>query len=122
MMKKVNNKKGFTLAELLVVLAILAVLVAVAIPLFTGAISKANDTAREANVRAIRAAAVVEILTDDGSHSYGTDGPWLAKANISSSGEMTGLTISAGSSSDAIKYPSGNAVDGDYEVPISTVD
>ena len=33
-MKK-TNKKGFTLAELLVVVAIIAVLVAIAIPIFT---------------------------------------------------------------------------------------
>ena len=30
------NKKGFTLAELLVVVAIIAILVAVSIPIFTG--------------------------------------------------------------------------------------
>lgn len=118
MKKKVNNKKGFTLAELLVVLAILAVLVAVAIPLFTGAISKAEQTAIDANVRAIRAAAVTEILTDD-SHSYGTTGPWSAEATISDTGEMTGLTIKAETlAGDTIpSKPAGN-----YKIAIKSVD
>lgn len=92
-MKKVNNKKGFTLAELLVVLAILAILVAVAIPIFTGAISNAEKTAIDANVRAIRAAAVTEILTDT-TGTLGTTGPWYASATIGANGEMTGFSVS----------------------------
>ena len=38
---KIKNKKGFTLAELLIVVAIIAVLVAVAIPIFTSQLEKA---------------------------------------------------------------------------------
>lgn len=118
-MKKVNNKKGFTLAELLVVLAILAVLVAVAIPLFTGAIGTANETAVNANKRAIRAAAVTEILTDDGAHSYGTTGPWAAKATIGENGEMTGLTVEPwGSNTESTNTKPA----GDYVVKIESVD
>ena len=39
---KRTNKKGFTLAELLIVVAIIAVLVAIAIPVFTGATNRAE--------------------------------------------------------------------------------
>jgi len=121
MMKKVNNKKGFTLAELLVVLAILAILVAVAIPLFSGAVSEAQKTAREANVRAVRAAAVVEILTNDSVVEKGTNG-WYAEAEVSKSGEMTNLKITACTdSSPTITYPTGNAVNGTYKVPVDDV-
>ena len=42
MLKKLNNKKGFTLMEMLIVVAIIAVLVAVAIPTFTSALNKAK--------------------------------------------------------------------------------
>jgi len=58
-MKK-NNKKGFTLAELLIVIAIIAVLVAIAVPVFNGAMAKAEHAADVANVRAAYAELVVD--------------------------------------------------------------
>ena len=42
MMNK-NNRKGFTLAELLIVVAIIAVLVAIAIPVFTSQLEKSRQ-------------------------------------------------------------------------------
>ena len=42
-MKKMNNKRGFTLAELLIVVAIIAVLVAISIPIFTTQLEKSRD-------------------------------------------------------------------------------
>lgn len=50
-MKKMNNKKGFTLAELLIVVAIIAVLVAIAIPTFTTQLEKSREGVDLANVR-----------------------------------------------------------------------
>ncbi|MDR0875210.1 MAG: prepilin-type N-terminal cleavage/methylation domain-containing protein [Clostridiales Family XIII bacterium] len=41
--KKINNKKGFTLVEVIVVIVILAILAAIAIPALTGYIDKANE-------------------------------------------------------------------------------
>ena len=46
-----NNKKGFTLAELLIVVAILAVLVAVSIPIFTSQLEKSRESVDAANIR-----------------------------------------------------------------------
>ena len=59
-MKK--NNKGFTLAELLIVVAIIAVLVAIAIPVFTSQLEKARQATDAANIRAAYAEAVVKTL------------------------------------------------------------
>lgn len=61
-MKK-NNNKGFTLAELLIVVAIIAVLVAVAIPVFTTQLEKSRDATSVANIRSAYAEAMTEYLT-----------------------------------------------------------
>lgn len=63
------NKKGFTLAELLVVVAILAILVAVSIPIFTGKLNEARENTDAANVRAAKAAAVTAYLQADETQS-----------------------------------------------------
>ena len=52
MLKKLTNKKGFTLMEMLIVVAIIAVLVAIAIPAFGGALTKAKEATDVANIRA----------------------------------------------------------------------
>ena len=64
-MKTKINKKGFTLAELLVVVAILAILVAVSIPIFTGKLSEARVATDAANLRAAKAVAVNEYLQSE---------------------------------------------------------
>ena len=40
-----NNKKGFTIVELVIVIAVIAILAAVLIPTFTNVINKANESA-----------------------------------------------------------------------------
>lgn len=64
-MKK-TNKKGFTLAELLVVVAIIAVLVAIAIPIFTTQLEKARQSTDAANCRALYAEAMTASLENNG--------------------------------------------------------
>ena len=60
-----ENKKGFTLAELLVVVAIVGILVAISIPVFTAQLDKAREATNQANLRAAKAAAVAEYLTSE---------------------------------------------------------
>ena len=60
------NRKGFTLAELLIVVAIIAVLVAVAIPIFGSQLEKSREAADLANVRA----AYAEVLTEANMGNY----------------------------------------------------
>ena len=65
MFKKLN-KKGFTLAELLVVVAIIGVLVAISIPIFSSQLEKAREATDAANIRAAYAAVSTDVLTDPG--------------------------------------------------------
>lgn len=65
MKKTLRNKKGFTLAELLIVVAIIAVLVAIAIPIFTSQLEKAREATDEANLRSIYAEGAAALLTED---------------------------------------------------------
>ena len=67
LMTKKLNKKGFTLAELLVVVAILAILVAISVPIFTSKIEEAKKNTDAANIRAARAVAISKYLEDGGA-------------------------------------------------------
>lgn len=94
-MKK--NSKGFTLAELLIVVAIIAVLVAVSIPIFTSKLEKTREATDIANLRAAKAAAVAGYLSEDngaGTYYYdATNGVLKAeKTGISTYGEGTTAT------------------------------
>lgn len=73
---KRKNKKGFTLMEMLIVIAIIAILVAIAIPTFGGSLTKAKYSADVANVRAWYAEEQVKLMTDEDLKvpaSYGGD-------------------------------------------------
>lgn len=55
-------RSGFTMAELLIVVAIVAVLVAIAIPTFSSQLEAAREAVDSANERTARAAAVASYL------------------------------------------------------------
>ena len=46
-----NNRKGFTIVELVIVIAVIAILASVMIPTISGVIAKANDAAAQADAR-----------------------------------------------------------------------
>ncbi len=66
-MMKMRNKKGFTLMEMLIVVAIIAILVAIAIPTFSNALTKAKIATDKANVRAWYAERVIDIMMNNGT-------------------------------------------------------
>jgi len=71
MKNKVQQKKGFTLAELLIVVAIIAILIAIMVPVFGASRNKAILARDAANVRSAYAEAVATAMTDD---EFGDDG------------------------------------------------
>ena len=77
--RKMKNKKGFTLVELIVVLVILAILAGLLIPALTGYIDKANQEKVVAETRMI----VMAVQTEASTY-YGTKG---------SSGAITAGTL-----------------------------
>ncbi len=106
-------KKGFTLAELLIVVAIIAVLTAIAVPLFVTSLTKAQNATKDANKRAVRGAAVAYILEQEvptstistgtetsGVYSAKSDktgwelvGPWKAVAELDKSGNIKTINV-----------------------------
>ena len=77
-MKK--KRKGFTLAELLIVVAIIAVLVAIGIPIFTSQLEKSREATDAANIRAQYAQVMAEAITVDGNVNI--DGKDFEKINL----------------------------------------
>lgn len=61
-----KNKKGFTLAELMVVVAIIGVLVAVSVPIFNSQLEKSREATDLANVRSAYAQVMTEAISKDG--------------------------------------------------------
>ncbi len=90
-MKK--NKKGFTLAELLIVVAIIAVLVAVAIPVFNSQLDKAKVAVEQANARSTYAEAATKYLAGD-----------ISDTNLPYTQTYDGVTYSATTSNSGVSW------------------
>lgn len=120
-MNKIKSSKGFTLMEMLIVVAIIAVLVAIAIPTFTTSLNKARVATDEANIRSGYAAFMAKIMSEDEVPAKDTeyyllkDGTllptWTADAsyrcfgNQSDAGfRIAGHEVGAWSKGHAVKY------------------
>ena len=110
------NKKGFTLAELLIVVAIIAILVAIAVPIFTNQMKKARIARDEANVRSAKAIAINWLLSDadDAVTALSTKTSWTFDVKFTAntgdpvvsynSSATSGDTAAAAAKDGTIKY------------------
>ena len=103
MFKKIN-KKGFTLAELLIVVAIIGVLVAISIPIFTAQLNKAKYAADEANARSIYAELVADYLSSGGKAQGGTGTLQLDETSVTAGTEKTITATSPNGSKNQYKF------------------
>lgn len=62
--ERLKDQKGFTLVEMLIVVAIIAILIAVSIPMVSGTLEKAREAVDDANFRDAAALGSIEYLQD----------------------------------------------------------
>ena len=89
-MKKLKNSKGFTLMEMLIVVAIIAILVAIAIPTFTKQLEKAREATDMANLRSAYAEVMAAALTS-GDEADGT----IGNTGVVKAGNVFSKTVEA---------------------------
>ena len=112
MMNKIRQNKGFTLAELLIVVAIIAVLVAVAIPVFTTQLNNTKQATATANARSAYAEYVATEMSKGNTPTISgmtaaIQGADLQGASVSISGGTVTVTLSgATASAGTFKYDS----------------
>ena len=108
LMKK--SKKGFTLMEMLIVVAIIAILVVIAIPTFTNALNEARISSDTANARAFYAEGVIDGMLNDGTVTLDQDdAPACQAGSITVSGSTldTFTVVYIPTNGTAVTFPQG---------------
>lgn len=103
-----SGEQGFTLVEVMVVVLIIGILLAIGIPTFLGARTRAQDRAVQSNLRTAQTSALV-IFTDEGTFRTSTPAnlriaepslTWIGLNSVS----RTDIRVSVGRSSDNTEF------------------
>lgn len=114
-LKRNTKRRGFTLIELLIVILVLAILMAVALPLYLAAVADSQVKTCRSNMQTI-ANAEQAYKTQDSSHQYTTNlsdlNPNLGAVPICPSAGTYSVEISTGSltANNGTTVPSGGLV------------
>lgn len=77
-MQSKTKKKGFTIVELVIVIAVIGILTAVLVPTFTGLVQKAQETAKQENMRN----AMIQFQADAADGHIGESGDVALPQNV----------------------------------------
>ena len=107
-----ESRKGFTLVELMVVILIVSILAAVAIPIMRGRIDSAKWTEGKSMAGSIATAIRAYAAEKDTTGNYGDDAPTLAQMGFAAS-DLTGTYFTAA------EYSWTSAYDADNDPPLT---
>lgn len=116
-MKRFGSKSGFTLVELIVVIAILGILAGIAVPAYSGYIKKANEASDYTQLDAIKTAVYFAYADKYAQTDDYKDIVAITVENASSDTTYATLTVATGAGdADVVSDINGEAIESYYNL------